>query len=155
MEQRSCGCPQLWHSAPPGMAVGWLWATAEINTSVPAGLQVQLAPNGGLPIRIWPGVTQTSRSRVNAFQYYSLSNLLLLLLLLSSFSNLALFQYFSFSNLLLFHHYSFSNFLLHHCYFILHCLQIIECLSLLLLRRRSSCSRGPRALRSCMAPSMV
>ena len=22
MEQRSCGCSQLWHSAPPGMAVG-------------------------------------------------------------------------------------------------------------------------------------
>ena len=22
MEQRSCGCSKLWHSAPPGMAVG-------------------------------------------------------------------------------------------------------------------------------------
>ena len=31
MEQRSCGCSQLWHSAPPGMAVGccelWLRST--------------------------------------------------------------------------------------------------------------------------------
>ena len=23
-EQRSCGCSQLWHSALPGMVVGWL-----------------------------------------------------------------------------------------------------------------------------------
>ena len=29
--ERSCGCSQWWHSAPPGMAVG---LTAEMNTMV-------------------------------------------------------------------------------------------------------------------------
>ena len=46
-----------------------LCASAEINTSVPAGLQLQLAPCGGLPVRTWPGITRVSRSRVNAFHY--------------------------------------------------------------------------------------
>ena len=40
------------------MTVGLLWATAEINTSVPADLQLVPSPSGGLPVRTWPGTIQ-------------------------------------------------------------------------------------------------
>ena len=46
MEQRSCGCSQLWHSAPPGMAVG----CCELRLrSTPRYRLVFPTPGRGLP----------------------------------------------------------------------------------------------------------
>ena len=51
------------------MAVGLLQATARIDTSVPAALQLFPAPGGGLSVGTWPGTIQVSRSRVDAFNF--------------------------------------------------------------------------------------
>ena len=63
MEQRSCGCSQLRHSAPPGMAVGCceLWLSSTPRYRLVCNCFPD--PDGGLPVRIWPGTIQVSRSR--------------------------------------------------------------------------------------------
>ena len=49
-------CLQLWHSAPPGMAVGCCELHLVTVSQTPAG-------GGGLPVGIWPGTIQVCRSR--------------------------------------------------------------------------------------------
>ena len=63
MEQRSCGCSQLWHSAPPGMAVGC--CELRLRSTPRYRLVCYLFPNPRqrFALRIWPGTIQVSRSR--------------------------------------------------------------------------------------------
>ena len=58
MEQRSCGCSQLWHSAPPGMAVGCCELRLRSTPLHRLVCNCFPDPGGGLPIRILPRCLQ-------------------------------------------------------------------------------------------------
>ena len=63
MEQRSCGCSQLWHSALPGMAVGCCELRLRSTPRYRLVCNCFPDPGRGLPVKIWPGTIQVSRSR--------------------------------------------------------------------------------------------
>ena len=69
IEQRSSGCSQMRHSAPPRIAVGLLLATAVINTSVPVGLQLVHSPRRGFARKDLACDYPVFQFRVNAFYY--------------------------------------------------------------------------------------
>ena len=69
MQQRNCGsCSLWWRSAPPRMTVGCLRASVWLRSMPRYRLVANWfpAPDGGLPVRTWPGTIHVSRSRGNA-----------------------------------------------------------------------------------------